>query len=326
MTNVPLLSAILMTPDDGIRLAKTLRSLAAQSIASRIEIVLAGPDRGRLGLPGEIVRRFAVLTAVEVPLRSRGEVQAAAIRAAGGKYVVFCEDHCFPQEGWAEALVAQLERGFAGAGPGIDNANPKSTLSWADILLSYGEFVWRPDTAESTGLPWHNSAYAREELLALGKRLAFLCEADCLLQAELRARGRRLIFEPRARTAHVNNSTVRGHLASLYWGNRLYGMARRQFENWPPGRRIFYAACAPLVAVLRFRRVLEHVARLRGQHVRLPLGRLLPWLACGSVLAALAEATGYLLGPGATYQRRLHYELYRERYVRPKDRSVLSDS
>ncbi|MFN3324025.1 MAG: glycosyltransferase [Bryobacteraceae bacterium] len=326
MTNVPLLSAILMTPDAGIRLAKTLRSLAAQSIASRIEIVLAGPDRERLGLPGEMAACFWGVVAVETAMKSLGQMRAAAIRAAAGKYVVFCEDHSFPQKGWAEALVARLDEGFAGAGPGIDNANPGSALSWADILLSYGEFVWRREAAESTGLPWHNSAYVREELLAFGERLEFLCEADCLLQAELRAGGRKLLFEPRARIGHVNNSTARGHLGSLYWGNRLYGMTRRQFEEWPAARRILYAVCAPLAAVLRFRRVLEHVARLRGQHVRLPLGRLLPWLACGSVLAALAEATGYLLGPGATYQRRLHYELYRERYVRPKDRSVLSDS
>jgi len=90
---------------------------------------------------------------------------------ARARIVAFGEDHCFPEPGWADALLEAHQGPHAVVAPVFLNANPGSTVSWCDFLIGYG--AWMAPVAG--GLrpfpPGHNSSYKRDELLAYGDRL-----------------------------------------------------------------------------------------------------------------------------------------------------------
>ena len=74
--------------------------------------------------------------------------------------VAFVEDHCFPTPGWAEALLRAHERAWAGVGPVVLNANPKRTLSWANLLIEYGPWLHPRERGTVSHIPGHNSSYS----------------------------------------------------------------------------------------------------------------------------------------------------------------------
>ncbi len=62
--------------------------------------------------------------------------------------------------------------------------------------------------------------------------------SDNHLMADLAARGHALLFEPAARTAHVNVSRPRSFVVDTFNASRLYASVRR--EGWHPARRLLY--------------------------------------------------------------------------------------
>src|SRR5205823_2114181 len=123
---------------------------------------------------------------------------------ASAPVVVFCEDHAFPEPGWAVALIDAHRGPYAAVGPVIVNANPRSLISDADCLIGYGPWLHPSPGGEMSHLPGHNSSYKRASLLEYGDRLPSMLEAETVLHWDLRARGLRLYLEPRARLAHTN--------------------------------------------------------------------------------------------------------------------------
>src|SRR5581483_2700104 len=153
---------------------------------------------------------------------------------------------------------------------------------------------------------WHNSAYRRDLLVAMGEQLDFLLTADTLIQATLLEQGHRLTMAPAAATRHCNASLPMPHWVALFWGNRLFGATRAIREKWSVPRRLMYALAFPAIAILRFRRGLKICFAVRGR--KPPYVRLLPALLASSCVAAAGEAVGYIFGLGGTLRRRSYYE------------------
>ena len=320
---MPRLSVILLSLDGGASLKKVIRHLGTHRWAHHMEIVVAITEDAPLAV--EPPQGFAGFRLVRAPvLEDFGKARAAAVRAASAPYVVLAEDHSFPLEGWAQALLAQLEAGAPAVGPHILVANPATSISWSDAILCYGDYLQplRKQTAEH--IPWHNSAYRRDILIAFGDRLDFLLQADASVQAALADEGHRFAMTPDAATNHCNHSLLRPQWIALYWGNRLYGANRATREHWPIARRLFYAAAWPAIVGLRAWRALRICLGLRGHRLR--YHTLLPLLLAGAVVAAVGEVWGYLFGLGRkTLRRRSYYELNRVLHVRGSEVGLLTD-
>src|SRR4051812_402088 len=85
------------------------------------------------------------------------EARANALLAATAPVAVIGETHCYPQPGWAQAFIAAIEEGpWDAVGPQIENANPATGLSWANLVLDYGPFL-RPARGETDILPGQNA-------------------------------------------------------------------------------------------------------------------------------------------------------------------------
>jgi hypothetical protein len=82
--------------------------------------------------------------------------------------------------------------------------------------------------------------------------------------------------------------------------------------RWGAARRAVYALAAPLIALLRLRRVFANLARVRTVHP-VPLA-VAPWLVAASAASAAGEATGYVIGLSGAAGDRLDMEMHRDRY------------
>ncbi|HEV2765363.1 MAG TPA: glycosyltransferase [Pyrinomonadaceae bacterium] len=323
MTEPPTeLSVVIVTPDDFRTIRRTMRHLRAQTLRERMEVVVVAPSRASLGAAeGELegFRRCVVVEVGEVSVVA--EARAAGARAAGGEFVAFAEDHCFPSPEWAASLAEAHRAGWAAVGPAMHNANPRTMISWAGLMLHFGCCVEPAATGEAETLPWHNTSYRRDLLLAYGERLGSVLVVEGVLFDDLKARGHRLYFKPSAAAYHVNISRLSSWVIHAFWGGRLFGATRAREKRWPAWRRLLHVGGAPLVPLLRLRRALRQIER-KGLTRRL-VPRIIPAMLAGLIPHALGEAAGYALGLGSAARRYSFYEVARTRHVTEEDRREL---
>lgn len=313
----PVLSVVLATPDDYESIRLTMRYLRAQTGRERVEILLVGPTEDAIGAPESDLAGFWGHQRIAVgPVTSISRANAAAIRRARAPLVALAEDHCFPESGWAAALIAAHEGPWAVVGPAIRNANPATVVSWCDFVVGYGPWMDPVEAGPAPFLPGHNSCYKKVILLEYGDRLEDMLEAETVLHFDLRRRGHQLGLAPAARAAHTNFALTTSWLPVMYHQGRVFGAARAR--AWGMGRRLLYAAGSPLIPAVRFWRCAREIRRCGRAGPSLV--RLLPMLSLGLIIDGAGQMMGYLFGAGRAVERVAHYEFHRFRHVPEADR------
>lgn len=315
MSEGALLSVVLAT-DAYSTIEPVVRRLRAQSVASRIEVVIVTPRPEELrrdaGEGGELAAVLVLRVDGLVPLAA---ARAVGVRAATAPVVFVGETHTYPDERWAELLIEAHAGDWAAVVPGFGNANPSGALSWAGFLTDYGAWLGSLQPCELSRIPTYNTAYERAALLGFGPRLELVLATGDELVVDLRAAGRRFAFEPAARIDHVNVAAPRAWLAERYLGGLL--TANSRMERWSWGRRLLYAAGSPLIPAVLLARVANGVTAARREG-GVPL-TVYPALLLGAVLSAAGELVGYLGGSVTSAERRMtEYELHRLRYLQPR--------
>lgn len=315
----PELSVIVLTPDTYQTIRKTIRRLRAQNMKDRIEIVIVAPSAESLGLETSDVEEFCRVRIVEIGvMTSTAKARVAGIRGAGAPVVAFVEDHSFPAHGWAEALIQAHRQPWAAVGPVMANANPDSLVSWANLIIEYGEWLDPSPAGVRDHLPGHNGSYKRSILLEYGPALEDLMEAESILQWDLRAKGHQLYLDPAVKTYHQNFSAMFSWIPLRFHGGRLFAASRA--HRWSPWKRCVYAASAPLIPFVRLRRLVRELRRPGRKRDLLP--RILPVLIAGLVLDGAGELVGYAFGAGSAIRRLTDMEFHRSRYLTKRDRQA----
>src|SRR5262249_54038198 len=148
---------------------------------------------------------------------------------------------------------------WAAVGPVMSNANPSTSVSWADMYIGYGPWLYPDAGGARSHLPGHNSSYKRDLLLTYGDRLGEMMEAESVMQWDLRARGHELYLDPAARTFHTNFGLLRSWVAVQLLGGRVFGAARAR--GWPIWKRILFVAASPLIPLVRARRIVANIPK-----------------------------------------------------------------
>ena len=315
----PAISVVLPTTSDFGSIAATVRHLRRQSVADRLELVVVAMARPDFLVDASACRGFRGVQVVHTDRHSHGAACAAGVRAARASVVAFAEDHCFPEPGWAEALLAAYTGAeVVAVGPIFRNANPSTLVSWCDFVIGYGPWIDPRAAADQPFLAGHNSSYRREVLLGLGERLAEALESETVLHMQLRSQGRRLVLQPRARAAHTNFGRFDVWLPVQYHCGRVFAAERARRWGWP--RRVFYAAASPLIPCVRFVRALRQLRR--SPERRPALLRLAPLLALGLGADGAGQLIGYLAGGGASPRYLTGFEFRRMDFVPESDRHL----
>lgn len=336
----PALSVVVVCERGLAGMRRTVAALAAQTAAARIELLAVGPDNATMDdaalSPGAAERLGAVRLIRRPQITNVDHDLVPGVAAATAPVVVLLEDHAFPHRDWAAKAIAAWEQAPAdvvAVGFGITNANPRSSFSWANMLLAYGRWMPHhegergsaltathpPTAAEPTDwVAAHNVSLRRDALHGLGDRLAGLTGREGLFLRTLRDAGGAFRHARDARIAHVNPSTLRATAALRTDAGRLYGARRAQDDGWGPVRRGVYVLLSPLIAPLRF--VRERQTHFGGGRRSALTPRVYPALAAALVFDALGQALGYASGAGGAPQRLATFEMDRGRHVTRRDR------
>lgn len=282
----PSLSAV-VTTDSYATIQRLVESLAAQDRPERIELIVVAPPDADLE-PGPEGGALGGYRTVEVPtLTDIRRARTLGFAAASAPIVLLAETHCYPAEGWLEAVLAGHADGWVVVGPGFLNANPASALSWAAFLDHYGEFAGRTDAGETSKASGHNSTVLREPLLALGPELMPLLRDF----PELHRRLGSVLFQPAARMSHINMSRWRSWAGEAWMGGRVGAACRAR--DWPRWRRIGYALATPLIIAVELARRAPAIRRIGLGSI--PLSAL-PLLVAGVAIRCTGEGWSFLLG------------------------------
>lgn len=318
----PALSVVLVAPSEMATIGRTMQHLRAQTAHRVMEVILVVPSAADLDLEALGRSQFAALRVVEAgAITHRGAAAALGIGQATAAVVGLIEDHSFPEPAWAEALIRAHEGPWTAVGPAVENANPESTWSTANFILTYSDFSGPLPAAERHLLPWHNSAYKRAALEPVGARLGDLLEWEARLQEEIRAAGGTLYFEPAARTHHMNISAFRSTLGLHFQRGRIMAAHRTTTQRFTRWQRILRAAAFPVYPILQLRHFLPAIRRSGTPGSALV--RNAPALALALAAMAMGEAAGYLRGLGAAIDRLEDFELHRLAHLSRSDRQML---
>lgn len=293
-SNTPALSVVVVTCDTARTLRPIVASLARQSIAAQLELVVVAPDE-RVDFAAGTLTDPSLFHSVQVvgagPVRNRGRAAAAGVMASRAPIVALSENHCFPDADWAEATLAAHAGPWVAVGPAVRNANPETALSVALHATGYGPFDASMTAEDRQELPLHNTSYRTEVLRQFGDRLPALLGDERLLQAALLEAGHRLRFDPRPRKRHINEATWYLLTGLAYCSGRRYGGAR--CRDWPLLRRLAYAAAGPLLTVSIARTAVSKLPASGPARSSLAVrGVLWAW----SALHAAGEMVSYLRG------------------------------
>jgi glycosyltransferase involved in cell wall biosynthesis len=293
----PQMSVVIVKPDLCPTIRETVEHLRKQTGTDRIELVIVTPSSAELDL-SEIEREgFWAVRVVEVGKSfSRGRARVVGVHQAVAPVVAFIEDHAYPAKGWAEALLKAHEQSWAAVGPVIANANPGATMSWANFFILYGPWIEGAEGGISDDIPGENSSYKSHVLRDYGPELDSLMDGaqDSVMHRGLRARGHQLYLEPRAKVYHYNFESLSASVKEHFGCGRSFAAARAR--PWSALRRVLYAGGAPLIPLVRFRRIWKDIQRSGKSRDLLP--GIIPALLLGLITGALGEMAGYAFGPG----------------------------
>lgn len=319
----PLISVIIVVYDDYTIFRKTVRHLREQTRSDQIELVVVTRSQSA---PTVIEADFTPFHSYQIVRLDRidvpGDGFAAGIRHAHASIVGMSEDHGYPNPGWAEALIAAHQHDYSAVGPAMFNANPDSSVSWANFFLCFVEWLDPIEGQEVESLAGHNTFYKRDVLLSFGADLAELLRSERTLHYKLVERHTRLYLEPGARITHINIAQFIPYLSASFNGGRIFGDLRSHDWSWP--KRLLHVLATPLVPFIRLRRI--HQAVVRAKHdYHWPFWQASGLMLLGLFAHAIGEAIGYTFGQGNSSAIYMNYELRRRDYVRPKDQWLFQD-
>ncbi len=313
ISNGPEMSVVLITPDTFGTISRTIECLKTQTVKDKLELVIVTLSADGLEVNPEELEDFHGFQIVR-PGESTcyGHVMAAGVMSASAPIVAFAEDHVFPVPRWAEALIESHKNKWAAIGSVICNADPESSIGWADILIVYSQWLYPNDGGEMDHLPGHNCSYKRNILLEYGPDLGMLLEAESVLHWDLASKGYKLYLEPEAKLYHMNFGVLPAFLKIHLYTGRTFAASRCQ--SWSRLKRISFAFGSLLIPFVRFYRITRNYSGCLGLLKSKP--QVYPIMALGLIVSALGEMTGYVSGAGDSERKIIEYHFHRDQHAK----------
>lgn len=310
LQDAPRASVIVVASGGAPTLAKLIGLLRGQTIAPQLEVIIATwPDL----VADHEATETGNLHSIKVfahDLRTSASARYAALSFVTAPAVVLAEDHAFPKHAdWAERMVEGVEAGHAAVGPVVGSANPATALSWANLCLEYGIWLWTENTTARTvdRIPGHNSCYSRDALLHYGEDLEDLLEVEWMIHKDMRERGLTLLLDPQIVVEHLNLSVFGKSLKIHLIANWIF--AAKRSADWNPLRRIAYGLGFPAIIAVRFWRCNRIIGNLPDLPPGKPRTRLMTLLCLSA--SGLGEGFGYLTGTCGMERRLGPLEFFR---------------
>lgn len=325
----PALTVVLVTVTGMRGIGRVLGFLTKQTIANRLQVIVVAQHDG--DIKPEEESRFAAFASHKVICV--GEIDdvdrsaAMALEYAQASFMTFLEDHAFPEPEWAERIVEAAESGpWDAVGTRIENGNPGTVLSWANMLMSYGRWVAAEHPGTTLHVARHNTTFRRATLeREYGSELTEMMGRDGGLLDDLLARGARFYQTPDTCVEHLNPSTWRSTLQLRIGSGRLFASSRMKKERWSAPKRAMYILLGFAIPFIRFGLLREELLKSKARRDRIGW-RAYPALTVGVVLDGIGQFLGHTIGPGKIKEKLAHFEISRARHLRGKERHLMAPS
>ena len=303
---------------------RTIRALAAQTIADRIEMILVAPDesvRKHLDRLPEAFGSFRIRAVG--PIDNVDQAVARALPDARAAIVASIEDHAFPDADWAETVVAAFDDpAVAGVGSAVLNANPGRGLSWSNILLAYSQWSERTPEGRIGWISHHNGSFRRAALERFSPdEYLHWFNREGEIVRRLADAGEEFHFAPSARVRHINPSSLTATRALRMDAGRLYASNRADGEGWGRPKRLVYCLLGPLIPAVRYLKMRKEIF---GPGSPLSEPRHGPAMMVGLVFDGLGQMLGFAAGPGRARDRLATFEMDRMDHLAPGDRAIFA--
>jgi GT2 family glycosyltransferase len=268
----PAITAVVPTRDRPERLARCLAALERQR-ASGLEILVIDDGSKRVAEVAAAVAGAPRARLVRVPSRGPAAARNRGVAEAKGALILFTDDDCAPEPGWADALAEALGDGAVAAAGLTETAGRRRSLAAASQQIA--DYLTQASRGPdgSVGFAPSNNIAARAELISglrFDEGYAGAGGEDRDWCARLVAAGHTIKLVPEAVVRHHQELS----LLEFWRKHAGYGRGARVFRrrhSAPPTRRPW------------FRLLLVRSAFRRGSRVGA--------LVC---LAQVATAAGYL--------------------------------
>ncbi len=328
-SHAPMLSVVLVTINGMASLGRVMSFLQKQSIAHQIQLLIVAPDEETLRL-GEDSKMGSFHSCDPVcvgPIDDIDQAAALALEFANAEYVTFLEDHAFPEPEWAERIIEATHAGqWDAIGTRIENGNPGSVLSWANMLMSYGKWVAAEFSGTTLHVARHNTTFRRATLdREYGHDLPSKMGRDGGLLNDLLSRGATFYLTPATCVEHLNPSTWGSTLELRIGSGRLFAASRMKHERWSKPKRLMYIVFGAAIPLIRFRLLQSELFASSVRRERIGW-KAYPALVVGVTLDGLGQFLGHTLGPGKIKQKLAHFEISRARHLRRSERHLMSEA
>jgi hypothetical protein len=294
--SVPRLSVIVPSVNGAADLFGALDALAVNARDVELEVLV--PDRLGEPLRSDLKRRYPAVRLLEAAAgTSIPTLRAMAFEAARAPAVAVIEDHVIVPAGWAQLMLAALDRGEQVVGGAVVNVAKDRLVDRAAFLCEYSHLLPPLPAGPSTWLTGNNTAYRRNVVIP---HLALIAAKwENALHDELRRDGVLLHFHPEIVVGHKKHYTAREYTAQRYLYSR--GFSGVRFAGRSAVSRVMYAAAAAALPAVLLARILRRAwASTADRSTAL---RAMPLLIVFVCAWALGDAVGALAGPGDSFAK-----------------------
>jgi hypothetical protein len=205
---------------------------------------------------------------------------------------MLAEDHCLPDPGWSEAVLARIAEGWDAVACALRPGNRTTLWALGSFLLGYGEWMI-PVAGGPVGVLCGWNGTLRLSLLRQFRgQIADQLLVGAFFVRHLKDQGHRFYLENRARMRHFDPTSWSYELLLLVIVGCGFGAKRT--HGWPWPGRLLYPFASPAIALLHFRRAFRQYRRA-GAACGLPPAVLLTAFLL-SCMWGLGEGIGALLG------------------------------
>jgi hypothetical protein len=252
----PKLSVILPAIGGYHTVHAALAAWEAQTCRDSLEILILCPEplrpQERASLPpGQIV--------VPVGSAMLHEARTLGVQQASAEYIMLAEDHCLPDPGWAEAILARMEEGWDVISPALRPGNRESPWAEGSFLLGYGEWMAPVGAGPVNIVPGWNVTVRASLLRNMAEELAPLMPVGFFVVSRLRDQGCRFYLENRAGMRHFDPVRLVRETSMLTVLGLGFGCFRTRSWSFPA--RFLYLFAGPAIACLHWKRALKHYRR-----------------------------------------------------------------
>ena len=306
------MTILVCTIDDYPTIARVMGCLQQQEGRERCELLVLCPNAATLNMPADVFEHFASGRVIEVgPVLRRGHSAAHGVRAATAPIVAFTEDHSFPEPGWILGHLKAHEGPYPAVSAMLLNQNPRSPISWADMLIGHGAITAPQKGGVVDRLGGHNISYKRDLLLQYFDHcLGDMLDTEPVHHEVWKRDGYQLYLSPDALVQHTNFESWSSWISSQYNHGQLYAAARCKL--WTKSQRLRFLIVAPLSPVTRLLKLLHKTRVSGGEYRRVP--GLALYIVFGITVSITGEIMGCFFGPGKAGLRLTPLEFHRHRH------------